>query len=135
MRAVGGRAAHSARRLDTPGERALARLLEIERGGALERDDTRKLGYAAMVDAIRDYLAARYRVATAELTTSELLRALAKAAPVAARLHIERWLEGCDVVKYGGLRATAPAASAVLAEARALVIATSAPDARLEEAA
>ena len=50
-------------------ERALQQLLEIERIGVLDRDDDRKAGYAEMVDVIREYLGARYRVATLDLTT------------------------------------------------------------------
>jgi hypothetical protein len=128
----GGRRAHAirlpgggaARRLDTPGQRALARLAEIERSGVLDRDATRKPGYGAMVEAIRDYIGARYRVVTRDLTTSELLRALARIAPRDEQLMLELWLERCDVVKYGGLRATAASARGVLGDARAVVIAT-----------
>ena len=56
------------RRIDMTSERALERLLEIEQSGVLDRDDDRKEGYAEMVDVIREYLGARYRVATLDLT-------------------------------------------------------------------
>ncbi len=111
-------------RIDMTSERALERLLAIERSGVLDRDDDRKAGYAEMVEVIRDYLGARYRVATLDLTTSELVRALAKVAPEHERLLVEAWLERCDLVKYGGFRATADDGRAVLADARGLVIAT-----------
>ncbi len=111
-------------RIDMTSERALERLLAIERSGVLDRDADRKTGYAEMVDVIRDYLGARYRVATLDLTTSELMRALAKVAPDDERARIEAWLERCDLVKYGGFRATAEDAASVLVGARALVIAT-----------
>ena len=62
-------------------ERALERLLAIERSGVLDRDDDRKGGYAEMVEVIREYLGARYRVATLDLTTRELLRRLERVAP------------------------------------------------------
>ena len=127
-----------ARRLDLPGERALAQLLAIERSGVLDRDDARKAGYAQMVAAIRAYVGARYRVATADLTSAELVRALAPVAPVTERLHVEAWLARCDVVKYGGLRATTAEARSVLAAARTLVVettATAAPVAAPAEAA
>lgn len=112
------------RRIDMTSERALAKLLEIERAGTLDRDDDRKGGYAEMVDVIREYLGARYRVATLDLTTAELLRSLAKVAPGDEQQLVADWLERCDIVKYGGLRATAEDARGVLAAARELIIAT-----------
>jgi hypothetical protein len=114
-----------ARRIDMTSERALQQLLAIERSGVLDRDADRKTGYAEMVDVIRDYLGARYRVATLDLTSAELVRSLAKAAvPDAERVLVEGWLERCDIVKYGGLRATAEDAHAVLEAARQLVVTT-----------
>lgn len=112
------------RRIDMTSERALARLLEIDRSGILDRDDDRKAGYAQMADVIREYLGARYRVATLDLTTVELMRSLAKVAPADEQRLVETWLERCDIVKYGGLRATAEDAHAVLEGARILVIST-----------
>ena len=47
------------------------------------------------------------------------------------REMIECWLDRCDVVKYGGLRASAPEAQAVLDDARVLVVTTT----QLQEAA
>jgi hypothetical protein len=91
----------------------------------LERDDDRKRGYQEMVEVIRDYLGARYHVATLDLTSAELMRSLAKAAaPADERALIESWLERCDIVKYGGLRATTGEAHGVLEAARQLVAAT-----------
>jgi hypothetical protein len=116
----------SPRRIDMTSERALERLLQIERAGVLDKDADRKSGYLQMVDVIRDYLGARYRVATLDLTTSELVRALGKVAPEHERLLVEAWLERCDLVKYGGFRATTEDAHAVLTDARELVIATTA---------
>ncbi len=121
-----GMPAVAPRRIDMTSERALERLLAIERAGVLARDDERKDGYRQMVEGIRDYLGARYRVATLDLTTSELVRALAPSAPEDERALIEAWLERCDLVKYGGLRATAAQATDVLAAARELVVATTA---------
>jgi hypothetical protein len=131
------------RRIDMTSERALQRLLQIDRSGVLDRDDDRKTGYAEMVDVIRDYLGARYRVATADLTSAELMRALSAVAPTDERALVEPWLDRCDIVKYGGFRATAEDAHGVLEGARQLVIATtrvpgsssSLPRARDEEAA
>src|SRR5690606_1229765 len=79
------------RRIDMTSERALEQLLAIERSGVLDRDDDRKQGYAEMVDVIREYLGARYRVATLDLTTYELLRRLAPVAPEGERVLVERW--------------------------------------------
>jgi hypothetical protein len=112
------------RRIDMTSERALQQLLAIDRSGVLDRDADRKQGYAEMVDVIREYLGARYRVATLDLTTAELIKKLAKTAPPGERTLIERWLERCDIVKYGGFRATADDAHAVLEAARQLIIAT-----------
>ena len=54
-------------------ERALEQLLAIEKGGDLDHDDDRRRGYVAMFEVIREYLGARYRVASLDLTlTSEL---------------------------------------------------------------
>ncbi len=112
------------RRIDTTSERALQRLLAIEKSGVLDRDADRRTGYAEMVEVIRDYVGARYRIATSELTSSELLRRLERAAPEDERLLVERWLAGCDLVKYGGLRTTKDQARGTLDEARALIVAT-----------
>jgi hypothetical protein len=112
------------RRMDAPSARALERLLAIEQSGVLDRDDDRKAGYTGMVEVIREYLAARYRVAITDLTTRELLGRLEGAAPAEARALVETWLERCDVVKYGGLRATGDDARTTLDDARALVVTT-----------
>jgi len=130
IRLTGGVVA-APRRIDMTGERALEALLAIESAGVLDRDDDRRAGYASMVEVIRDYLGARYRVATRDLTSSELMRRLRKVAPDEERAMIESWLDRCDVVKYGGLRASAPEAQAVLDDARALVVTTT----QLQEAA
>ena len=113
------------RRIDMTSERALGRLLAIERSGVLDRDVDRKSGYAEMAEVIRDYLGARYRLAIAELTTLELVRELAKHATAAERELAEGWLERCDLVKYGGFRATSTQATDALELARALIVKTS----------
>lgn len=117
------------RRIDMTSERALGQLLAIERSGVLDRDADRKQGYAEMVDVIREYLGARYRVATFDLTSAELVRSLAKVAPADERVLVESWLERCDLVKYGGFRATAVDARGVLESARRLIVATTAAEA------
>jgi hypothetical protein len=110
--------------IDGPSARALERLLTIERSGALDRDPERRAGYTQMVDVIRDYLAARYRVTAADQTTSEVLARLTAIVTGPTFDGWASWLERCDVVKYGGLRPEAPDARTTLADARALVVAT-----------
>jgi hypothetical protein len=112
------------RRIDMTSERALERLMQIERSGVLDRDDDRKRGYHEMVDVIREYLGARYRVATLDLTSHELMIELEKVSPEDERLLVEAWLERCDLVKYGGLRASRDEARQVLDDARALIVTT-----------
>lgn len=125
IRLVGGAVAPP-RRMDMTSARALERLLAIEASGVLERDADRKVGYAEMVEVIRDYLGSRYRVQIFDLTSSELLERLAGAAPPDEYALVETWLAGCDLVKYGGLRASAADARQVLDDARALVVTTTA---------
>ena len=127
---VGTLAPAMPRKMDMTSERALERLLAIEQSGVLARDAERKGGYAEMVEVVRDYLGARFRFATAELTTSELLRGLATRARPEDCALVETWLERCDLVKYGGLRATESDALSVLAAARELVMATTAQPAK-----
>jgi hypothetical protein len=117
-------AAPQARRLDMTSERAIQQLLAIEQSGVLDRDDDRKRGYAEMVEVIREYTGARYRVVTLDQTTAELMRALKKVAPADECAQIAHWLERCDIVKYGGLEATADDARGVLDGARTLVMTT-----------
>lgn len=111
---------------DMTSERALERLREIERSGALGRDDERKAAYADMADVMRAYAGARYGVATArELTTGELLEQIARRASEREVGLVAAWLERCDPVKYGGARATAAAAAQVLDGAREVIAETS----------
>ena len=121
---VGSLAPAMPRRIDMTSERALERLLAIEQSGVLERDGERKAGYSEMALVIRDYLGARFRFPTAERTTSELLRGLVTRAPARDHALVEKWLGKCDLVKYGGLRATAGQAGQALADARELVMQT-----------
>jgi hypothetical protein len=123
------------RRMVGPRARALERLLAIEKSGVLDRDLDRKAGYTEMVEVIREYLAARYRVQIADLTTRELLQQLARGATDEERALVEGWLERCDIVKYGGLRATQDDAGATLDDARALVVATTGAVPAAKEAA
>ena len=123
LRLIGGAIARP-RRIDMTGERALERLLAIEQSCVLERDGDRKGGYAEMVEVIREYLAARYRIATHDLTSSELLRRLEECALGDEVALVSAWLAGCDIVKYGGYRASPAEAGKALDDARALIITT-----------
>ena len=125
-RLVGGAIARP-RRIDMTGERALERLLAIEQSCVLERDADRKAGYAEMVEVIREYLGVRYRFAVRDLTSSELLRRLDELAPQGERGLVSGWLDGCDLVKYGGRRATPAEAGKALDDARALIVTTTEP--------
>jgi len=128
-RLVGGLVPMAAqrRRIDMTSERALERLLAIEQAGTLAQDAQRRSGYAEMTDIIRDYLGARYRVMTTEMTTAELLRALAGKLDDIHRALVERWLGSVDLVKYGNFPATRDEAYEALEGARSLVITTTAP--------
>jgi len=125
-RLVGGAIARP-RRIDMTGERALERLLAIEQSCVLERDADRKAGYAEMVEVIREYLGVRYRFAVRDLTSSELLRRLDELAPQGERGLVSGWLDGCDLVKYGGRRASPAEAGKALDDARALIVTTTEP--------
>jgi hypothetical protein len=105
-------------------EKALAALQKIKESGVLDREADRKKGYTEMVDVIRDYVGARYEVASRDLTSLELVKALAKVAPADERELVAGWLEGCDLVKYADKRASAAQANKVLDDARALIVTT-----------
>ncbi|MGE0871838.1 MAG: BatD family protein [Kofleriaceae bacterium] len=122
-RLIGGAVA-APTHIDLTGERALERLLAIHASGVLDREDDRKRGYTEMVSVIRDYLGGRYQVATLDLTSSELERALARTASADELSIIAAWLEQCDRVKYAGVQATAAQAHRTLDDARALVVTT-----------
>jgi hypothetical protein len=124
VKLTGGVVAMPRRRIDMTGEKALAALLAIKASGVLDRDADRKRGYAEMVDVIRDYLGARYRVASRDLTSRELVRELRSLVPEDELEMIESWLERCDRVKYGGQRVTSVHAYSVLDDARALIVTT-----------
>jgi hypothetical protein len=111
-------------KFDTASDRALYKLKEIESSGILERESDRKKGYAEMVEVIREYIGTRYRVATLDLTSNELVKKLEKLAPKTERDLIEAWLGRCDIVKYGGLKASVIDASKTLEDARTLVVTT-----------
>ncbi len=125
-RLVGGLVPMNAprRRLDMTSERALERLLAIEQSGQLANDDQRRTAYAEMTDVVRDYVGARYNVMTTEMTSAELLHALASKLGDAEHALVERWLARVDLVRYGNFPATRDEAYEVLEGARTVVIMT-----------
>ena len=108
-------------RTDMTADRALAQLAALERTGALGRDADRKAGYTEMVEVVRAYLGARFHLAVLDLTSAELVDKLAAAAPADDVARIAAWIAGCDLVKYGALRATADEAQQALARARGVI--------------
>jgi hypothetical protein len=109
---------------DMTADRALAQLQALERAGALGRDGERKAAYTQMVEIVRAYLGARFRIAVLDLTSAELIARLTAAAPDDAD-RIAAWLAGCDLVKYGASRATTDEAAQALADARGVIAHTS----------
>lgn len=112
-------------RTDMTADRALVQLQALERTGALARDADRKAGYTEMVEIVRAYLGVRFHLAVLDLTSAELVARLAEAAHTDDVARISAWLAGCDLVKYGALRATADEAGQALADARGVITQTS----------
>ncbi|MCB9564616.1 MAG: hypothetical protein H6708_29885 [Kofleriaceae bacterium] len=112
----------SKRRIGGPAAEALARLEAIDSSGMLARD--RKVAYTEMVDVLQTFLARQYAAPLEDATSGELRRWLADARmPASARLGLSRWLEDCDLVKFGGLAATVEDGRGHLVQARDLVLA------------
>ncbi|MBA3461167.1 MAG: hypothetical protein H0T46_14480 [Deltaproteobacteria bacterium] len=124
VRLTGGIMAIPRKKIDMTAEKALAALQKIKDSGVLDREADRKRGYTEMVDVVRDYIGARYQVASRDLTSLELIRNLKAVAPDDERAMVEVWLERCDRVKYGAYRASAAQANTVLDDARGLIVAT-----------
>ena len=122
VRALVAGVAAAPARLDMTAERALERLLALERSGALGRDADRKAGYAEMSEVLREFVGEHFGIATLDRTTSELLAALAAVASAPQHEALAAWLAQCDLVKYGAARPTAQDATSALAGARALIV-------------
>jgi len=107
-------------------EEALARLEAIDTSGMLARD--RKVAYTEMIDVIQSFLGRQLGGTTDDLTTGELRAWLGKSSiATATRLELSRWLDECDLVKFGGLHATVEDGKGHLAGARELVISIAMP--------
>ena len=77
-----------------------------------------------MIDVIRDYIGARYHIATHEQTTADLVRSLERAAPEQERVIVVAWFDAADLVRYGGLRAHRRASAAPPRPSRATLVAS-----------
>jgi hypothetical protein len=114
------------RRLGGPAEDALARLDAIDSSGMLARD--RKVAYTEMIDVIQEFLGRQLGGDTRDLTTGELRDWLGKAKlSTGQRLELSRWLDECDLVKFGGYRASVEEGRTHLVAAKDLVIAIATP--------
>jgi hypothetical protein len=113
-------------RLGGPAEEALARLEAIDSSGMLARD--RKIAYTEMVDVMQSFLGRQLGGDVTDLTTGELRDWLAGVALASGtRLELSRWLDECDLVEFGGYRASIDEGRDQLAIARELVISIAAP--------
>ncbi len=108
------------RLMGTPAQRALARLEELEASGRLASEQ--RAAYAELGEIARELIAAMTDIATLELTTAELLRAVSgHPATAGGAAALESWIGRVDKVKYAGHEAGAAAIRADLEDARALV--------------
>jgi hypothetical protein len=109
-----------------PWETALA---ELERLTALLRPEaSREYGIAATA-IVRTYIEQRYGLQAPRLATEEFLRAASRAAelPPEHRPHLERFLEHCDLFKFGRYQASAGELGDLHAAAIQFVMASAAP--------
>ena len=118
-------------RLGPSADEALARLEAVDSSGMLARD--RKAAYAEMIDILQTFLGRHLGGDTSDLTTGELRAWIAelpaaKLAPV-RRPELERWLDACELVKFGGYPATVDEGRDQIAAGRDLVIAIALPGA------
>jgi hypothetical protein len=108
-------------------EIALEKLAALS-SGPLLGDDDRRPYYFALTEIVREYLGRRYGFAALDMTSQELLDAVAavpEAAPI--RGELEGWLGACDLVKFARVPASRDEAAGALERARALVETTTPP--------
>jgi len=107
--------------LRAPHEIALARLAALEQSGRLDEVDRRPF-YFELTEIVREYLGRRFGFDALDMTSSELLDALARsAAAPPVKTDLEGWLAGCDLVKYARVAAERGEAAGALTAAVALV--------------
>jgi hypothetical protein len=103
------------------------RLAELERSGALDQVDRRPF-YFTVTEIVRDYLGRRFGFDALDMTSRELCDALARSpASEEVRGDTERWLSGCDLIKFARVAAARDEAAGALAQARGLVEVTTPP--------
>jgi hypothetical protein len=103
-----------------PDEAALARLRALASSGKLDADDRRPV-YFELSEIVREYLGARYGFDALELTSEELLAALALRAPVDVAHEVGGWLRAGDLVRYARVPCTRDEAASALAQAVTIV--------------
>ncbi len=103
-----------------PDEAALARLRALASSGRVDAEDRRPV-YFELSEILREYLGARYGFDALELTTEELLTALATRAPADVVREVGDWLRAGDLVKYARVPSGRDEAAAALAQAVTLV--------------
>ncbi len=109
------------RLLGRPGQRALDRLDALAASGLLLTEQ--RTGYVELSEIFRELVAAHAGIATRDLTSAELERAVtAHAATAHAAAAAAAWMSGVDRVKYAAYVADAAEVEAVLEATRALVI-------------
>jgi hypothetical protein len=100
----------------------LARLAELE--ARLGEHDLRPVVFE-MSEALREYLGRCYSINALDMTTAEVIRALAARGDLAGVIDALRdWLQETDLVKYAGESPEASEAQEVIDRARGLVDAT-----------
>jgi hypothetical protein len=110
----------------SPEDVALERLAEVRtRDSATARALESDCGAVALV--LREYVAARFGVTTAEKTTPEILASLAEAAPEEQRSALWQFLSTCDLVKFARRAVTREDRDRLLGEAEAIVLAARRP--------
>ena len=103
-----------------PDEAALARLRALAASGKLDADDRRPV-YFELSEIMKEYLGARYVFDALELTSEELLAALALRAPVDVAHEVGLWVRAGDLIRYARVPTTRDEAAAALAQAVTLV--------------
>ena len=108
-----------------PGEIAIERLTAIRARGEFARDGYRPFAFET-AEVLRAYLGARYGFDSLELTSTELLAELQRAAPHLAEPsgEVARFLDRTDLIKFAKTGADQGEALSLLDAAQAIVLST-----------
>jgi hypothetical protein len=109
-----------------PEEVAVEKLAALEAAGQFDRDRYRPFYFAA-AEILREYLGARYGFDSLELTSGELMDAIKARTSESVVLPVQRFTDETDLVKFANTSSTDGAAREVLAQARAIILATAKP--------